>query len=141
MMELRIKQLDDRAKLPRRAHPSDAGLDLAPIVGKGQRVICPGETVKYRTGLAAEIPPGCFGMVVPRSSAKLKGLDVLGVLDSDYRGEIHIVVTNTGNDTEVVEGGQYIAQLIIIPCLSPAISIVPELSETGRGVKGFGSSG
>lgn len=137
-MELRIRLLDDRAKLPRRAHPNDAGLDLAPLE---DHMIGPGETRKMRTGIAVEIPTGYFGLLQSRSSAKMNGIDITCVIDSDYRGDVTISAANIGEGFVHVRACQFIAQLIIIPCLSPAISIVPELSETGRGAKGFGSSG
>lgn len=138
MMELRIKLLDERARLPRRAHPNDAGLDLAPLGGAD---LTPGETSKLRTGVAVEIPTGYFGMAVPRSSAKARGLDVLGIIDSDYRGEVHIVITNTGWREQIIRPGEFLAQLIIIPVATPCITIVNELSPTARADGGFGSSG
>ena len=140
MDELRIKILDDRATPPRRAHPTDAGLDLAPISSGDTRRVGPGETSIYRTGIAAEIPTGYFGLVVPRSSAKVRGLSISGVIDSSYRGDIRIVITNASWNTQTIRHGEHIAQLIIIPCETPAITIVNELSQTDRGTSGFGSS-
>jgi dUTP pyrophosphatase len=137
-MELRIKQLDSRARLPRRAHYRDAGLDMAPVDGA---VITPGQTVRMTTGIAAEVPYGHFGLLLPRSSAKEAGLDITGVIDSDYRGPIAISATNIGEGHVHVMGGQFIAQLIIIPCVTPHLTITDDLSETPRGASGFGSSG
>lgn len=137
-MQLRVKILDERARLPRRAHPNDAGLDLTPL---GSWFIWPGQTKKFKTGIAVAIHPGHFGLLVGRSSTKMRGLDIItSVIDADYRGDVAIVVTNASRDVQRVVQGEFVAQLIILPCETPDLVIVDELSETERGDKGFGST-
>src|SRR5690349_2265271 len=100
-MKLKYKVLDERAKVPLRAHPSDAGLDLAPVI---TTTIHPGCTVKLGTGIAMELPVdggraevGPFvGLLCSRSSARAKGLAIHGVIDDTYRGELFLIVTNAG---------------------------------------------
>jgi dUTP pyrophosphatase len=107
--------------------------------------IQPGETAWIGTGIALEVPKGCAGLVYARSSMGAKrGLapaNKVGVIDSDYRGEIRVVLLNHGKEAQVVEHGERIAQFLITPVLTPAYEEAEELSDTCRGVGGFGSTG
>jgi dUTP diphosphatase len=126
-----------------------AGLDLSaalpqPVRG-GEDYLCvqPGERVLVPTGWALEIPDGYEGQVRPRSGlAYRQGLvAVLGTIDSDYRGEVFVHVTNIGTAPQFVKSGERIAQLVIAPVARVGIVESGELSETTRGEKGFGSTG
>ena len=109
---LRFKQLDPQAVLPKRGSALAAGLDLCSIEDVELQ---PKQRAAVRTGLAVAIPPGFYGRVAPRSGLAAKnGLDVLaGVIDSDYRGEIHCVLYNTGDDVIELPAGTKICQLIV----------------------------
>ena len=105
----------------------------------------PGETAWISTGIALEVPKGCAGLIYARSSLGTKrGLapaNKVGVIDSDYRGEIRVVLLNHGKEIQRIEHGERIAQLVITPVLTPAYVEVEELDATDRGVGGFGSTG
>lgn len=137
---LRFKQLDPRAVLPKRGSALAAGLDVCSIedveLGPKQRVAA-------RTGLAVAIPPGFYGRMAPRSGlAARKGLDVLaGVIDSDYRGEIHCLLYNTGDELIKLPAGSKICQMIVEQIITPDAEWATELDETARGAGGFGSTG
>lgn len=134
---LRIKLLDPEC-LPFKKHFTDAGYDLK---ARDSCVICPGDTIPIPSGVCFEIPPGWEGDIRPRSSSSLKGLHIAGTVDSDYRGEIKIIVNNSGNDAQYIQRGERIAQMVITPCLLAELEIVDELDETERGDQGFGSTG
>jgi len=136
---LRFKQLDPRAVLPRRGSALAAGLDICSIEAVE---IQPKQRVLARTGLAVAIPPGFYGRVAPRSGLAVKqGLDVLaGVIDSDYRGEVCIVLYNTGDDAIVLPAGSKICQLILEQIITPDAAWVNDLDATARGAGGFGST-
>ena len=137
---LRFRQLDPRAVLPQRGSVLAAGLDVG---GIEEVEIQPKQRVMARTGLAVAIPPGFYGRVAPRSGlAAKKGLDVLaGVIDSDYRGEICVVLYNTGDETIHLPAGSKICQLIIEQIITPEATWATDLDETARGAGGFGSTG
>jgi dUTP pyrophosphatase len=137
---LRFKQLDPRAVLPQRGSVLAAGLD---VCGIEDVEIEPRQRVMARTGLAVAIPPGFYGRVAPRSGLAAKsGLDVLaGVIDSDYRGEICVVLYNTGDETIRLPAGSKICQLIIEQIITPEGAWATDLEETARGAGGFGSTG
>jgi dUTP pyrophosphatase len=137
---LRFKQLDPRAVLPQRGSVLAAGLD---VCGIEDVEIEPRQRVMARTGLAVAIPPGFYGRVAPRSGLAAKsGLDVLaGVIDSDYRGEICVVLYNTGDETIHLPAGSKICQLIIEQIITPEGAWATDLEETARGAGGFGSTG
>jgi dUTP pyrophosphatase len=137
---LRFKQLDPRAALPQRGSVLAAGLD---VCGIEDVEIGPRQRVTARTGLAVAIPPGFYGRVAPRSGlAAKRGLDVLaGVIDSDYRGEICVVLYNTGDETIHLPAGSKICQLIIEQIITPEAAWATDLDETARGAGGFGSTG
>ena len=105
----------------------------------------PGETAWIPTGLAMEIPKGCAGLVYARSGlACKKGLapaNKVGVIDSDYRGPVTVVLHNHGTQEQTIAHGERIAQMVITPVLTPDYELAEELSDTGRGQGGFGSTG
>lgn len=141
---LKFKKLRDGAVLPERKTPGSAGYDLYACIG-GTFTIEPGELAIFPTGLAAEIPEGCAGMIFTRSGLGVKhGVAVangVGVIDSDYRGEIHVGLRNSSRSPYTVRPGERIAQLIIMPVCLPPVEEVWELSHTQRGESGFGSTG
>ena len=107
--------------------------------------IVPGETAFIPTGIALEVPLGCAGLIYARSGMACKrGLapaNKVGVVDSDYRGEIIVALHNHGNVPQTVEHGERVAQFVITPVLTPAYEAVEELSDTARNQGGFGSTG
>jgi len=164
-MKLKVKKLDDRAKLPQRNHTSDAGLDLYAIESC---VIYPGETKKIRTGIAVQIDdswsntyhgtnepkPKTYGLFIhDRSGLGSKGIHrFAGVCDISFRGEIQVVLHNANLSSDNWDGqtpvepfrvnqGDKIAQLVIQEVFLPEVVGVEELNETDRGEKGWGSSG
>ena len=144
-LEVRIKRLDKEAKIPTRRSSQAAGYDLYAKTDSAVQEIRPGETAKVGTGIAAEIPDGYFGAVFARSGlATKKGLrpaNCVGVIDSDYRGEIFVPLHNDSGEIQTIADGDRIAQLIILPYLTVDFSETDELSETERGAGGFGSTG
>jgi dUTP pyrophosphatase len=142
-MNLRIARLDERARLPTRAHDGDAGLDLYAL---RDAVLAPGERASVPTGIAVEIPPGQAGLVLPRSGlAARHGISVVnapGLIDSGYRGEVRVLLLN--NDRErpfTLSAGDRIAQLVLVRVELPTPVEVDSLTNSERGVGGFGSSG
>ncbi len=136
---LHFEVVSDEATLPTRATPLSAGLDLC---SAEDLEIAPQSRVVVSTGLKVAIPPGHYGRVAPRSSLALKEVDVAaGVIDSDYRGIVGVVLVNNAPETFIVSRGDRIAQLIVekIAILEP-IRIV-SLGDTVRGQGGFGSTG
>lgn len=144
MEMIRVKKLREEAILPTYGSAEAAGADLYACLDKTV-VIEPGETAWIPTGLSLEVPKGCAGLVYARSSLGAKrGLapaNKVGVIDSDYRGEIRVVLLNHSKQTQTVEHGERIAQFLITPVLTPAYIEVSELTETDRGAGGFGSTG
>ena len=144
MEPIRVKKLKENAILPVYGSAEAAGADLyacldAPVL------VEPGETAWIPTGIALEVPKGCAGLVYARSSLGAKrGLapaNKVGVIDSDYRGEIRVVLLNHSKATQVIEPGERVAQFLITPVLTPPYVESEELSDTSRGVGGFGSTG
>ncbi len=144
MSTIAVKKVRSNAIIPTYGSAEAAGADLyacldAPVT------IGAGETVFIPTGIAMEVPKGCAGLVYARSSLGAKrGLapaNKVGVIDSDYRGEISVVLHNHGSIAQVVSPGERIAQLVITPVLTPAYEEVDELTDTDRGIGGFGSTG
>lgn len=142
-MRLQFARLDPRARLPTRAHPGDAGLDLCALDAV---TLAPGARASVPTGLAVQIPDGQAGLVLPRSGlAARHGVTVVnapGLIDSGYRGELRVLLLN--NDTEArfaAQAGDRIAQLVIVAVELPEVLEVASLSDSPRGVGGFGSSG
>jgi dUTP pyrophosphatase len=143
-MNINIKKLTDSAKLPERGSEYAAGYDLFADVAEEVK-IAPHETKMIGTGVAMEIPTGYFGGIFARSglSAKegLRPANCVGVVDSDYRGEVKVALHNDGEVERVITPAEKIAQLVVVPFLSVEFSEVSELSDTDRGEGGFGSTG
>ena len=144
MEPIRVKKLHPMAKLPTYGSAEAAGADLYACLEEPV-TIDPGETAWISTGIALEVPKGCAGLVYARSSLGAKrGLapaNKVGVIDSDYRGEIRVVLLNHGKVPQVVENGERVAQFLITPVLTPPYVEVEDLSQSDRGVGGFGSTG
>ena len=144
MSTIRVKKLRENATLPTYGSQWAAGADLYACL-EAPVTIQPGETAWIPTGLALEVPKGCAGLVYARSSLGVKrGLapaNKVGVIDSDYRGEVRVVLLNHGKTEQTVEHGERVAQMLITPVLTPAYEEASELSDTVRGVGGFGSTG
>lgn len=142
--EIRVKKLHPQAKLPTYGSAEAAGADLHACIEQPITVL-PGETAWVPTGIALEVPKGCAGLIYARSGMAAKRslapANKVGVIDSDYRGEIKIVLLNHGKEPQVIEPGERIAQFVIAPVLTPAYTEVEELSDTDRGFGGFGSTG
>ena len=144
MSTIRVKKLKENAILPTYGSAGAAGADLYACLEEAVTIL-PGETAWIPTGIALEVPVGCAGLVYARSSLGVKrGLapaNKVGVIDSDYRGEIRVVLLNHGKEPQTIFSGERVAQFIITPVLTPVYEEVPELSDTSRGAGGFGSTG
>lgn len=139
-----IKKLNENATIPTYATEYAAGADLYACMNE-DATINPGETCFIKTGLAMEVPVGYAGLIYARSGLSCKkGLapaNKVGVIDSDYRGEIMVALHNHSNETVIVKSGERIAQLVIAPYIVAAFNQVNELEDTTRGDRGFGSTG
>jgi dUTP pyrophosphatase len=141
VIDVAVRRLRPDAHVPRQAYEGDAGLDLSAcervVLSPGQRAVVP-------TGLAVEIPEGHAGFVQPRSGlAARHGIGIVnspGLIDSGYRGEIRVVLLNTGDEPFAVEPGMRIAQLVVVPVAAVRVIEVDELAASERGPRGFGSS-
>lgn len=139
MNTVQFKKLHEDAKVPTRAHSTDAGLDLTTIE---TYTLKPGEGKIFKTGLAMAIEPGFVGLVWDRSSMGKRGIKTAGgVIDAGYRGEIGIILWNISGEIQEIKSGERIAQLLIQPISTPQTVEVSELTDTTRGAGGFGSSG
>lgn len=140
--KVKYVKLDERAIVPTFGTEYAAGADLYVLEGAE---ILSGETHWFNTGIALEIPEGYVGLVFARSSLGTKrGLapaNMVGVIDSDYRGEIRVVLRNYSNETQHVDTGERVAQLVIVPYLPVDYIETDSLEETDRGDSGFGSTG
>ena len=144
MSVIPVKKLRPNAILPTYGSAEAAGADLYACLEE-EITIAPGETYFVPTGLALEVPRGCAGLIYARSSMGAKrGLAPAnkgGVIDSDYRGEVRVVLLNHGSQPQTIQPGERIAQMIITPVLTPVYEEVEDLSDTDRGTGGFGSTG
>ena len=144
MNTIRVKKLHPNAILPTYGSAEAAGADLYACLEEAV-TIQPGEVYWVSTGIALEVPKGCAGLVYARSSLGAKrGLapaNKVGVVDSDYRGEVKVVLLNHSSQPQTLQPGERVAQFVITPVLTPAYEEVEELSDTSRGVGGFGSTG
>lgn len=143
-MQIKITKLDANAKLPHYGSEYAAGADIYALIDVPV-VIAPGETQLIHTGLAVEVPEGYAGLIYARSGlASKKGLapaNKVGVIDSDYRGEVMVALHNHSRIAQSIEPFERIAQLVITPFLKAEYVIADELSSTKRGEGGFGSTG
>ena len=143
MVELKIKKLNHKAVVPSYGSACAAGADLYSC--EGELVFAPGETKLVHTGLAMEIPQGYVGLIYARSGiATKRGLapaNKVGVIDSDYRGEIMVALHNHSDKEAIIEAGERVAQIVITPYLTVNFVEADELDDTARGEGGFGSTG
>ena len=132
--------LEPGARLPERAYPSDAGMD---IFSREEKVILPGESAVFDTGVHVELPEGTFMKLESKSGLNVKYGIVShgGVIDQNYRGSIAVKLYNHGDKPYMIRRGQKIIQGIIQPFIAPELEQVDSLTETDRGNNGFGSSG
>ena len=142
-MTLKVLRLDARARLPTRAYPGDAGLDLYALENGALE---PGARASIRTGIAVEIPDGRAGLVLPRSGLAAKHdialVNAPGLIDAGYRGEVRVLLLNTDqNATFAISAGDRIAQLVLVEVQTPAVVEVGDLALSERGAGGFGSTG
>jgi dUTP pyrophosphatase len=142
-VKLEFTRLTDAARAPAQAHEDDAGYDLH---AAESAVLRPGERASVGTGIAIALPPGCAGLVLPRSGlAARHGISVVnapGLIDAGYRGEVRVLLLNTDRAEEFsVSPGDRIAQLVVVRHESPEPAEVESLDATARGGGGFGSTG
>lgn len=144
MQTVRVKKLHPNAQLPTYGSEFAAGADLYACLEEAV-TIQPGETFWVPTGIALEVPVGCAGLVYARSSLGAKrGLapaNKVGVVDSDYRGEVRVVLLNHSKEPQTIQPGERVAQFVITPVLTPTYVEAEELDDTSRGAGGFGSTG
>jgi dUTP pyrophosphatase len=143
-VEVRFRRVRPEAVAPAYMTEGAAGMDLASATD-GPLTLGPGERVAVPTGLALEIPLGYEGQVRPRSGLARKfGVTLTnapGTIDSDYRGEVTVLLVNLGRDPVVIAPGDRIAQLVIAPVTRAVLSEVAELTDSARGAGGFGHTG
>ena len=131
--------LDNGAYTPTRAHSADAGLD---IYSREQKLVRAHDSECFDTGVHIEIPKGFVGFLKSKSGLNVKhGLTSEGVIDSGYTGSICVKLYNNSDEDYIINGGDKISQLVILPIVLPDLEIVTELDKTDRGSNGFGSSG
>lgn len=138
---MKIKLEEDAFK-PLKGTSDSAGYDL---FSRRQLEIEPGQTGTIDTGIYLEIPQSCVGLVFARSGLACKcgvrPANCVGVIDSDYRGELKVCLRNDSAEPQKIEVGDRVAQLVIVPYMAPALEVVAELDSTERGSGGFGSTG
>ena len=144
MESIRVKKLREGASLPTYGSAGAAGADLYACL-REPVTIAPDATAFIPTGIALEVPKGCAGLIYARSGLACKrGLapaNKVGVVDSDYRGEILVALHNHGTTAQTIAHGERVAQFIITPVLTPAYEAAEELTGTQRDTGGFGSTG
>lgn len=142
---LKIKKVKENATVPQRGTQGSAGLDLCACIDEAITLNC-GDTALIPTGIAIALPSAEYGaFIFPRSGIAVKHgiglLNSVGVVDSDYRGEIMVGVINQKREAYTIEPGERIAQMVIMPVSMMPVEEVSELNETDRGAGGFGSTG
>ena len=142
---VKIKKLREDAILPKYGTPYAAGADLYACMDEDELTIDSGETKFVHTGVSVELPEGTVGLVYARSGLAMKRdiapANKVGVVDSDYRGEIMVAMHNHGKVARKIEKGERVAQLVVAPYYTADFELVDELEESGRGTGGFGSTG
>jgi dUTP pyrophosphatase len=140
--EFQVRLLRPDARPPERTRPGDAGYDLRCVE---PFALEPGERRLVPTGVAIALPTGIAGLVVPRSGLAIKdGISVVngpGLVDPNYRGELRVILVNLGAERFEAAAGDRIAQLLLVPFVTPELQLVDELPDSERGSDGFGSSG
>ena len=143
-MKVELKILDEMA-YPKYATPGSAGIDLKAASIIRAIEIYPGDQELIRTGIAIHIKdPGYAGMIIPRSGLGKRGVvlgNLVGLIDSDYQGEIKVLLWNRGNDIVQIDHMDRIAQLVIVPVVQAQFEIVEHFEQSQRGQGGFGSTG
>ena len=143
-VKINIKKLNEDAVIPTLGSEYAAGSDLYACIDE-KLDIKPGETILVKTGLAMEIPEGYAGLIYARSGlATKRGLapaNKVGVVDSDYRGEVMVALHNHSNEVQSIEPKERIAQLVVAPFLKVEFEEVEKLNDTVRGEGGFGHTG
>jgi len=144
MMKVNIKKLNEKAVVPTYGSEFSAGADLYALSDEPITIEA-GKTVLVHTGIAMEIPTGYVGLVFARSGlASKKGLapaNKVGVIDSDYRGEIMVALHNHSDEAKTIDAGERIAQISLVPYLTADFCVVDDHSSTARGEGGFGRTG
>jgi dUTP pyrophosphatase len=140
---VRFRRLSEAARAPARAHDGDAGYDLH---AAEPAALAPGQRASVGTGIAVAIPDGHAGLVLPRSGlAARHGISLVnapGLIDAGYRGEVRVLLINTDRERSFeVAPGDRIAQLLVVRVEGPQLEEAAELDDTGRGRRGFGSTG
>ncbi len=131
--------LDENAKMPTRAHSTDAGLDL---YARETQIVPARESAIFDTGVRIELPPNTVGFLKSKSGLNVKhGITSEGVIDVGYTGSIVVKLYNHSGYDYKVNKGDKISQLVILPILTPELELVDSLEETDRGTNGFGSTG
>ncbi|MFA6514904.1 MAG: dUTP diphosphatase [Candidatus Paceibacterota bacterium] len=138
-MKIKIKKLKENAKLPNYAHPGDVGMDMYAMETV---TIKPMEHYRFFHGFAMEFPEGNAGIIMDKSSISKAGLIHMGgVFDAGYRGEYNTHLVNLGSEPYTVEEGDKVSQLVIVPVVIAEIEETDTLSDSSRGMGGFGSTG
>ena len=144
MNKIPVRILREGAKLPTYGSVEAAGADLYACLDSDVTV-APGGTAFIPTGFAMAVPKGCAGLIYARSGMACKRdlapANKVGVIDSDYRGEIIVALHNHGSEERIISNGERIAQMIITPVLTPAYEMADSLEDTARGEGRFGSTG
>ena len=144
MIKILIKKLSKEVSLPKYETDGSSGMDLAANIDANIN-IDPGKTAIIPTGLTLSIPKGFEVQIRPRSGLaakqKISVLNTPGTIDSDYRGEIKVILINLSQESFIVEKGLRIAQMVVCPVVQAQLKEVNDLNETGRGEGGFGSTG
>jgi len=137
----KVQLLSGTAIVPTQGSPGAAGWDL--YSDEVARTIRPGAREMFETGIAVSLPANTAGMIWPRSGLAYKhGIDVLaGLIDSDYRGPVNVILQNHGAEPVTIYFGQRIAQLVVQPIYANSLCVVSDLGQTLRGEGGFGSTG
>ena len=144
MVNVKIKKLDPKVKIPEYKTKGSSGLDIKAFINK-KIIIKPKTSMLIPTGISLDIPEGCEIQIRPRSGLAAKSnisvLNTPGTIDSDFRGEIKVILFNHGNADFFVNNGDRIAQIVLMPILKIKFEEVDELNSTNRGEGGFGSTG